>query len=92
MTNSVSVIDTATNTIVATVPVGAGAYGVAVNPAGTRVYVSNPGSKDVSVIDTSTNAVVATVPVGGRPEGVTVNPAGTRVYVAEQHGQQRLGH
>ena len=37
--NTVSVIDTSNNTVTATVPVGNGPLGVAVNPAGTRVYV-----------------------------------------------------
>ena len=39
--NNVSVIDTATNTVVATVAVGSSPFGVAVNPAGTRAYVTD---------------------------------------------------
>ncbi len=77
-----SVIDTSSNTVVATVPVGSDPYGVAVNPLGTPVYVSNYGSNTVSVIDTSSNTVVATIGVGSQPYGVAVNPSGTRVYVA----------
>ena len=42
--DNVSVIDTATNTVVATVAVGTNPLGVAVNPAGTRAYVANSGS------------------------------------------------
>ena len=61
---TVSVVDTDTNTIVATIPVGINPLGVAITPDGTRVYVSNSGSGTVSVIDTSTNTVVATIPVG----------------------------
>ena len=80
--NNVSVIDTATNTVVATIPVGSGPVGVAVNPSGTRLYVTNRGSGNISVIDTSTNAVVATIPVGSGPVGVAVNPSGTRLYAA----------
>ena len=39
---------------------------MAVNPAGTRVYVANQSTDNVSVIDTASNLVVATVslPVG----------------------------
>jgi YVTN family beta-propeller protein len=51
--HNVSVIDTSTNLVIALVPVGSNPYGVAVNPAGTRVYVSNFRSDNVSVIDTS---------------------------------------
>jgi len=70
---------------VATVPVGSFPTGVAVTPAGTRVYVTNEFfSGTVSVIDTATNTVVATVPVGSFPLGVAVTPAGTRVYVANR--------
>ncbi|MFA5452116.1 MAG: hypothetical protein WC248_00880, partial [Candidatus Methanomethylophilaceae archaeon] len=54
---------------------------VAVNPAGTKVYVTNKGAGTVSVIDTSSNTVSATVTVGANPFGAAVNPAGTKVYV-----------
>ena len=55
--NTVTVIDTATNVVVATVTVGPAPVGVAVNAAGTLVYVANSGPNTVSVIDTATNAV-----------------------------------
>jgi YVTN family beta-propeller protein len=80
--NTVSVIDAATNSVVATVSVGTQPIGVAVNPAGTLVYVANNTADTVSVTDTSTNTVAATVPVGSGPFGIAVNPAGTFVYVA----------
>ncbi|WP_054864920.1 PKD domain-containing protein [Methanosarcina barkeri] len=77
-----TVIDTATNTVTATVPVGSNpSYGVAVNPAGTKVYVTNVFDDDVSVIDTDTKTVIATVPVGWSPHGVAVTADGTKVYV-----------
>jgi len=79
---TVSVIDTATNTVTATVNVGKQPYGVAVNPIGTKVYVANIVDSTVSVINTTTNTVIATVNVGDHPYGVAVNPTGTKVYVA----------
>jgi YVTN family beta-propeller protein len=75
------VIATASNTVVATVTVGANPSGVAVTPDGTKVYVANRGSGTVSAIATATNAVVATIPVGGNPYGIAVTPDGTNVYV-----------
>src|SRR5438128_5291975 len=39
--NTVSVIDTATNTVVATIPVGPVPVGVAITPDGTRAYVDD---------------------------------------------------
>ena len=83
--DTVSVMDTATNTVTTTIAVGDYPDGVSVNAAGTRVYVTNAGNDTVSVINTATNAVVATVPVGGFPRGIVVNPAGTRVYVANNN-------
>ena len=62
--NTVSVIDTASNTVVATIPVGVNPVGVAITPDGTRAYVTNEGSNTVSVIDIATNTVVATISVG----------------------------
>ncbi len=50
--NFVAVIDTATNTVVDTIEVGNGPYGVAVSPNGSRVYVANNWDGTVSVIDT----------------------------------------
>ena len=67
-------IDTATNTVVAPVPVGTGPLGVAVTPDGKHAYVTNVTSNNVSVIDTASNTVVATVPVGTRPGGVGIVP------------------
>ncbi len=66
-TPTVAVIDTATNNITARVPLGGGwPVGVAVNPAGTKVYVvDSPMSvSTVYVIDTATNTVSAKVNIG----------------------------
>lgn len=88
------VIDTATNTVITSVTVGVYPTGVAANPAGTRVYVTNSGSNTVSVIDTATNQVISGIidpktnsahdyiPVGVNPIGVAVAPDGKKAYVA----------
>jgi YVTN family beta-propeller protein len=80
--NTVSVIDPATNSVVATLAVGKRPSGVAINPAGTAVYVTNSGGGTVSVISTATNTVVNTITVGDSPAGVFITPDGNRVYVA----------
>ncbi|WP_455565210.1 YncE family protein [Methanosarcina barkeri] len=88
-TPNVAVIDTATNNVTARVPLGDGwPVGVAVSPAGTKVYVvdSPMDVSNVYVIDTATNMVSAKVNIGSSyPSEITVNPAGTRIYVTKQH-------
>jgi len=84
---TVSVVDSASNTVVATVTVGAMPWGVAVNPKAPRAYVANAGDNSVTVIDTVSNTVVATIPnVGPMPTGIAVSADGTRVYVANADG------
>jgi YVTN family beta-propeller protein len=55
--SEVSVIDAATNAVVATVPFGPEPEGVAVSPDGSKVYVAigTGTSGTASVIDTATN-------------------------------------
>ncbi|WP_410507714.1 PGF-pre-PGF domain-containing protein [Methanosarcina hadiensis] len=84
MIGTVSVINTTTNNVTATVKIGESPSGIAVNPTGTKVYVANYGSNNVSVFNTSTNTVTAIISVGDRPYGVAVNSDGTKVYVANQ--------
>src|SRR5258708_27219256 len=82
--SSVSVIDTATNTVTTTVGVESRPIGVgfAFTPNGSRVYVANSDSNSVSVIDTATNAVIATIAVGSFPQGLAITPDGSRAYVS----------
>ena len=57
--NTVSVFSTRSGTVIATIPVGSGPYGVAVSS--TRAYVANSGDGTVSVIDIATNTNIATI-------------------------------
>ncbi len=80
--NSVRVFDTATNTALTTINVGAQPTAIATNAAGTRAYVTNFNDKTVSVINTATNTVVATANTGNGPLKIVVSPDGSRFYVA----------
>ena len=82
--NTVSIINATSNTVIATIPVGNTPYGVAFTPDRARVYVVNANSNSVSVIATDSNTVIASVPVGGAPIGVAITPDGTRAYVANE--------
>src|SRR5205814_8899225 len=80
---SVSVIDTATNTVIATVA-QAQPVGVAITPDGSRAYVSNNSTAagSVSVIDTATNTVTAKVGVGLYAQRLAITVEGTYLFVA----------
>lgn len=77
--NTVSVIDTATNTVIATIPVDS-PFDVAITPDGTRVYVVN-ASDTVTVIDTATNTVIATILAGSHAHAIAFTPDGSLAYV-----------
>lgn len=84
---TVTVIDTNTDSVLDIIDVaGESPFGVAINPAGTRVYVTDPFDDLVSVIDTSDNSVIATITSNSWPHGVAVSPDGSRVYVANSIG------
>lgn len=84
--NTVSVIDTATDTVTATVPLGAAPSGfVAVSPDSTKVYVANR-TGGVSVINAASNTVTGEITVGSAPtNGVAFTPDGTKAYVASSN-------
>ena len=76
-----SVIDTAANAVVATIPAGqgcscVGSDGMAVTPDGALVYVANELENSVSVIRPTSNSVIATIPVGTGPIGVAAGSRG----------------
>jgi len=80
---NVSVIDLATNAIVAIIPVGFGPIGATVSPDGSKVYISNGGDQTISVVSTATNSVIAKITgLGVEAWGMSISPDGSRLYVA----------
>ena len=69
--DTVSIVDAAVNRVIDIVPVGHRPYGVAVDPEGAHVFVSNLGDNTVSAIATNKNNVVD-IPVGDTPTGVAI--------------------
>src|SRR3954463_16182232 len=79
--NTVSVIDTFDNSVVATIPVsGVYADGVAVSPSGLVVYVASE-SGVIDVIDTASNTVTGTISVGSGDDFAAFSPDGSNAYV-----------
>jgi len=80
--NSVSVINTISNTVVTAVTVGQAPFGIAISPDGSKVYVANIVSNTVSVIAAATNTVLTTINVGTFPYAIAMSPDGSTIYVA----------
>ncbi|WP_027476805.1 beta-propeller fold lactonase family protein [Curvibacter gracilis] len=83
---SLHVIDATTNTVLPSIalngPSGAQWSGVAVNPAGDRIYVAQPTGRYIAVVDPGTSQVLTTIAVSGSPANLALNASGTRLYVA----------
>jgi YVTN family beta-propeller protein len=91
--DTVSVIDSGTNTVTATINVGTSPGAIAVDPTTDSIYVANgldasPTAADgtVSVIDGGTNTVTTTITVGKAPDGIAVDPTTNTIYVADSLG------
>lgn len=82
--NDISVIDGATNSVVATItdPNALAPIAVAVNSVTNTIYVANSQSNNLTVIDGSSDSVAATLAVGTTPSGVGVDSQTNFIYVA----------
>jgi YVTN family beta-propeller protein len=82
--NTVSVVDTTTLAVIATIPVVERPRGLAL--AGGRLYVTGFQHGDIQAIDTATNQVVLQGTTGGvNPVDVAVGPGGGRLYVVHAY-------
>ena len=88
--NSVSVINTSTDTIEKTIAVGGAPVKILMSPDGSRAYVANYSGSSVSVINTSinnsANMIATTIPVGSNPIDIAISPDGSKLYVANSTG------
>jgi YVTN family beta-propeller protein len=79
--SQVSVINGATNALTATIPISAGGFNLAADPATDTVYVTT-GNNAVSVINGATNQVTATIPRSAALGAIAADPATNTVYVS----------
>jgi YVTN family beta-propeller protein len=95
-TNNVSVLNTETNKVVATIPVGDPSYGAVVSPVGGKVYVgtyegtSGLEGGNIISIDPTTNAVVSSLSLNTGPSDMVVSPDGGTLYVASGTGSEGI--
>ena len=93
-TRTVSVIDTTVNGIFATIDTPVTALGIAVNPAGTQVYVVNTNfstnAASITAISAATNTIVGSVPAARGSFTVGFHPDGSRAYVTNENSNSVL--
>ncbi|MDX1387601.1 MAG: YncE family protein [Acidobacteriota bacterium] len=76
------VLDGATNTLEATVPVTGRPFGVKVNPFTNLVYVSSIDDEAIYVIDGATDSLIDTIPVPHTPLDLVMDFMADRLYAA----------
>lgn len=81
-TDSISIVDLATRTVVKTISTGDYPHGLRLSPDGRELVVANVEDGSVSVIDVATLKESGRIPVGAAPVQVGFTPDGTRIYVS----------
>ncbi len=72
------------------VAVGFEPIGLAVNPAGTRVLVTNSSGNTVTALSAPAHAVLATIPMPGYPTGIAIDGAGAFAWVTNSSPPQAI--
>ena len=80
--NTVTPIDTATDTAGPPIAVGNSPDAIAITPGASTAYVANSGDNTVTPIDTTTNTPGAPIAVGSSPDAIAITPDGATAYVA----------
>jgi len=99
--DSVSVINQKTNTVIAVITGFDGPSGLVILPGGAFAYVNNYGGPlgvgsgngtTVSIVNLDTRLIVGTITVGLAPAAIAVNPSGQFVYTVNyQNGNPGTG-
>jgi YVTN family beta-propeller protein len=77
--DEITVIDQATRTVVAHIPVGKGPAILLSTPDKKKLYTANWLDNSISAVDVATHAVKS-IPMGSRPWAVAMSPDGASVY------------
>ncbi len=82
--NTISVINSSSNTVISTISVGNGSSAIAYNPQNHNMYVTNSNSNTISVINSSSNTVISTISVGTNPVNIAYNPSNNNMYIVNE--------
>ena len=80
----VFLINTATDKMVAQIPVGRNPLDIAYSRDGRYLFTANNLANTVTVIDTADNRVIAEIPTGRAPTSISVLPNGRQAYVTDE--------
>jgi DNA-binding beta-propeller fold protein YncE len=86
-TFSLAVVDATSNTVISTVALRSGAYGIAVNPVTNRLYITLSTAGGVQVLEGVGYTEIAYSGTGAEPEAVAVNTVTNTIYIANLAGQ-----
>ena len=79
--DTIDVVDTATNKVVQVIRGIELPHGIAFSPDGVRIYVSNESESVVDVVDRKSGEIVQKVSLSARPNNLTITKDGGRVLV-----------
>jgi len=83
--NAITLFDTATNTIITTIPLPATSFAAIITPNGTTIYAVDNNLANVNVIDVATDTIIANIPTPVSGTGgfdIIVSPDGSTVYIS----------
>jgi len=80
--DTLSVLDSTTYSVVKTISAGDGPNGVAYNSKNGYIYIADRNTNKVRVIRASNYAFVKDISVGSQPNGVAANNVSNKIYVA----------
>jgi YVTN family beta-propeller protein len=79
--DTVDVIDSATNKVVQVISGIEVPHGVNFSPDGKRVYISNESERVLDVVDQRTGKILTKVPLSGHPNNIAVTKDGRQVVI-----------
>src|SRR6202166_548204 len=87
--DKISIISTATDTIVAAFPSGGkGPKRMDFTPDGTQVWVTNPASNQTTVFDARARELLASLTLANSPSGVYISSDGRHAYITNANANE----
>ena len=86
--DSLSVVDTATMNVLATIALSGKPAGIALSPGNRIAYVTAPDGKTLFAVDLDNRVVTQRLQVGSGPLGIAAHPVKSEIYVADWYAHK----